>query len=153
MGNLTDLKLSITANDAFALYQTLHSLNQIIEGLWTISDARYYLSYAFNGGSCSDEEINNIFTEEEIGNIASKFEHIRAIVISEMLMEYSNNFEQFELAVLKSSWEQEYESGNKKDISKSSDKRRVKEYFATACREKEALKEFYKKIYGEDIEK
>lgn len=68
-------------------------------------------------------------------------------------MEDSNNFEQFELVVIKFSCEQEYESENKKEIRNSPIKRTAETYYAVAYKEKEALKEFYKKRYGEDIEK
>ena len=146
--NKGSVELQIDVNDTY----TMHSLNQIINGLWVIADTKYALSYVFNAGTDSDKQISDIMTENQIISLAEKFEHIRAIVISTMLTEYSDNFEQFEKLILDSVWEQDYETKNDEREVKNQ-KRKVVEQYNDLCKAKEDLEEYYKTRFKEDIQK
>lgn len=144
------VKLQIDVNDSYGAYKTLHSLNQIITGLWTLSDTRYALSYVFNAGTDHDKQISDILSENQIINLAEKFEHIRAVVISTMLSVYSDNFEEFEKLILDSVWEQDYDSKNEESIVEYQRKQVVEQY-NDLCKAKEELENFYKKRFSEEI--
>ena len=145
-----NLKLRLSANDTYGFYETIHSLNEIIGALWKLSDTKYYLSGVFNGGTESDAEIRNTFSEDDLTNLAYKFERIRGIVLSEALEEYSDNFKNFEYAILQSVWEHEYpndENGNTTKYEKMNVKNSYNEFIKSATE----LKKYFCARYGEEI--
>lgn len=146
------VQLQIDLNDTYGAYQTMHSLNQIINGLWVIADTKYALSYVFNAGTDHDKQISDIMSENQIISLAEKFEHIRAIVISAMLSEYSDNFEKFERLILNSVWEQDYDYKNE-ERKVENQKRKVVEQYNDLCKAKEDLEEYYKTRFKEEIQK
>lgn len=150
--NKGSVELQIDVNDTYGAYQTMHSLNQIINGLWVIADTKYALSYVFNAGTDSDKQISDIMTENQIISLAEKFEHIRAIVISTMLTEYSDNFEEFERLILNSVWEQD-SAYNNEERKVENQKRKVVEQYNDLCKAKEDLEEYYKTRFKEEIQK
>ena len=146
------VQLQIDLNDTYGAYQTMHSLNQIINGLWVIADTKYALSYVFNAGTDHDKQISDIMSENQIISLAEKFEQIRAIVISAMLSEYSDNFEKFERLILNSVWEQDYDYKNE-ERKVENQKRKVVEQYNDLCKAKEDLEEYYKTRFKEEIQK
>lgn len=146
------VELQIDLNDTYGAYQTLHSLNQIIHGLLVLADTKYALSYVFNAGTDQDKQISDIMSENEIISLAEKFEHIRAIVISAMLTEYTDNFVEFEKLILNSVWEQDYDYKNE-ERKVENQKRKVVEQYNDLCKAKEELEQFYQTRFKEDIQK
>ena len=148
----SSVELQIDLNDTYGAYQTMHSLNQIIHGLWVLADTRYALSYVFNAGTDNDKQISDIMSENEIISLAEKFEHIRAIVISAMLTEYTDNFVEFEKLILNSVWEQD-SAYNNEERKVENQKRTVVEQYNDLCKAKEELEQFYQTRFKEDIQK
>ena len=148
----SSVELQIDLNDTYGAYQTMHSLNQIIHGLWVIADTRYALSYVFNAGTDNDKQISDIMSENEIISLAETFEHIRAIVISAMLTEYTDNFVEFEKLILNSVWEQD-SAYNNEERKVENQKRKVVEQYNDLCKAKEELEQFYQTRFKEDIQK
>lgn len=144
------VELEINANDTYGLYKTMHSLNQIINGLWILADTRYSLGYVFNASTDETKQISKILSEDEITDLAGKFEHIRAIVLSGILSEDSGNFEEFEKLILDSVWEQKIERKNGENDVKY-EKRKVIEDYYGLCKAKEDLEEYYKTRFEEEI--
>ena len=148
----SSVELQIDLNDTYGAYQTMHSLNQIIHGLWVLADTRYALSYVFNAGTDNDKQISDIMSENEIISLAEKFEHIRAIVISAMLTEYTDNFVEFEKLIINSVWEQD-SAYNNEERKVENQKRKVVEQYNDLCKAKEELEQFYQTRFKEDIQK
>lgn len=146
------IELQINANDTYGLYRTMHSLNQIISGLWYLSDTRYSLGYVYNASTDETKQIAEILSEDEITDLAGKFEHIRAIVLSGILSDDSRNFEEFEKLILDSVWEQKVERKNGENDVKY-EKRKVIEDYSGLCKAKEDLEEYYKTRFKEEIQK
>lgn len=91
-------------------------------------------------------------SENEIISLAEKFEHIRAIVISAMLTEYTDNFVEFEKLILNSVWEQDYDYKNE-ERKVENQKRKVVEQYNDLCKAKAELEEFYRNRFEEEIQK
>lgn len=151
MADEVNINLSLCPNNTYGLYETMRSLNEIIDALWKLSDTDYYLSYVFNGSTDSDEMIKNIFNEDDLMELANKFEHIRAIVLSEVLQDCSMNFRNIEHAILQSVWEQEYPN-NWDERKIKHEKSKVINSYSNFVNSATNLKEYYQTRYGEEME-
>lgn len=151
MADEVNIKLHLCPNDTYGLYETMHSLNEIIDALWKLSDTDYYLNYVFNGYSDSVEMIKKILSADEIDELASKFESIRAIVLSEVLSSCPDDFKNFEYAILQSAWEQKY-SNNKSESIDKYEKGKAKVSYNRFVELASEIKKYYQTRYGEEIE-
>lgn len=137
------IRIGLGGEDTWGEYQAIKALNETINNLWILSDTDWYLNRAFGLETSKKELIDKYIDEDELMEFADKLEIVRAILINRVLDNCNGNYEEFERAILKSTWE----SGKDFEV----DKERAKEEYQKTMRDAEHLKEYYSKRYGEDI--